>query len=143
MTTPMGDQSAEQDQASAITDRMREEADAVRAAFGRLRADQDEAWKRYSTEVQSTLGQMQKDLEDARARLNAERATTRAELREELDDVFDKLRARFEDLRVQLRLGEMESSDAIGTVRAEALRLLDRGREAVRVARQSLVDTLS
>ncbi len=28
MTTPMGDQSAEQDQATAITDRMREEADA-------------------------------------------------------------------------------------------------------------------
>lgn len=143
MTTPEIHHSTDAEHVSEITTRMRDEAEAVRAAFGRLRADQDAAWKRYASEVETTLTQMQKDLEDARTRLSAERAATRAEMRDEFDDVFDKVRARFDDLRVQLRLGEMETTDAVGTVRSEALRLLDRGREAVRLARQSLVDALS
>jgi hypothetical protein len=92
---------------AALGDAMRD----IRQAEVQLRADQDEAWRRYVERVDAILAF---DL-----RLESESAD---------DDhhpihLLDAVRARIGELRVQARLGAMEGEELIGRVGAAMRRL--------------------
>ena len=142
MRTPNDDLVTDHDQVTAITERLRAEAEAVRTSFTKLRTDQDEAFARYAKDVHASLAAVQSDLEEACKRLDLERQQTRAKMRSDLDALVAKLHAQYDDLRVQLHLGEREGADLLDDVRSQAGEALERGKAAVRAARHELAEHL-
>jgi hypothetical protein len=92
---------------AVIGDAMRD----IRAAEQVLRAEQDDAWRRYIERVDAILAfdlQIEEDPDD--------------------DDhdpshLLDALRARVGELRLQTRLGTMEGEELVGRVRAALHRM--------------------
>ena len=83
----------------------------IRAAEETLRAEQDDAWRRYVERVDAILAfdlRIEDDPDD-----------------EDHDPVhvLDGLRARLDELRLQTRLGAMEGEELVGRVRAVLRRL--------------------
>lgn len=115
-----------------LTDQLRHDAANVRVAYQRLRADGDDAWTRYVTEVDTTLQQMERDLEAERAALAVQRADQTAELRDALHEVLDRVHGALDDLRVQEALLEMDARDRFGSLLATGQHALHELRGKVR-----------
>lgn len=97
-----------------LTEQLRRDAASVRAAYRRLRADEDAAWTRYVTDVDVTLRDMEHDLAAERDAFAAERAEHRDELRDAVRDLLTRVRGGLDELRVQEALLEMDARDRFG-----------------------------
>src|SRR4051794_23621311 len=110
----MTDTHHRQEDLQELTEQLRHDAETVRAAYGRLRADEDVAWTRYVADVDATLLQMQRDLAAEHDVLVAQRAEQSEELRDALHEALDRVHGTLDDLRVQEALLAMDARDRFG-----------------------------
>ena len=109
-----------------MTQQLRRDAAEVRAAYRRLRTDENTAWARYVRDVDSTLAKMERDLNEERKALSVERARTQAELSEAVHELLARVHGTLDELQVQRALLQMETRDRINQLREPAEHALDR-----------------
>lgn len=75
-------------------------------------ATDEDAWRRYSADLEVAMRRFDSSVALATARLRAERALSRDELRDALDDIVGAWRGRAEEMRVRLHLGNLDARDS-------------------------------
>jgi hypothetical protein len=102
------------DQFGRLTDDLRADLAALRAAHADLRSAEGAAWRTYSDQLQAVLKAMDDDLYEHRAALADASEHRRAELRAALRRVIDRGARALDEARVQEALAELEVKDQLG-----------------------------
>lgn len=85
---------------------------ALRRAITALHEADDEAWKRYASDIHHATLRFDAAISMAAASLRAERAASKPALDDALESVAQRVRARADEIRLQTHLGELEARDA-------------------------------
>jgi hypothetical protein len=85
---------------------------ALRAALDDLHQVEDEAWRRYASELEEATLRLDAALSVASSRLRAEKADTPEELEDALEELATTWRSRADEIRVQTHLGVLDARDA-------------------------------
>lgn len=90
-----------------------EAAGVLKEALAELHRSDDEAWRRYASELEEATNRFETSLGLASARLRAERATSKEDLRTVLHELTDSWRARADEARVRAHIGRMDARDLV------------------------------
>jgi len=92
---------------------------ALREALAELHRSDDEAWRRYASDLEDATRRFDTTVGIAAARLRAERAASKEDLGVVLDDVMSTWRSRADEMRVRTHIGRMDASDLVSDTVAD------------------------